>query len=231
MSKTYCIVVAAGSGSRFGASLPKQFCDLLGRPVVMETIDRLRAALPTDSELVLVISESMQNLWQELCERHSFDSPRIVYGGSSRYESVKNALTILPEDTSRTSVAMVHDAARPIVTRAVIDSLIHALADGAIGAVPAIDVTDSMRRIDSEGRWIAVDRADFRAIQTPQAFPLYILKESYARPYSPDLTDDASVVEAAGHTDIRIVAGDPRTLKITHPADIATVSFYLSENG
>lgn len=229
--KTYCIVVAAGSGSRFGGSLPKQFCDLLGRPVVMETIDRLRSALPTGSEIILVVSETMESLWHELCRKHSFDSPKIVFGGSSRHESVKNALSTLPETGSGSSVVMVHDAARPIVTKSVIDRLSNAISDGAHGAVPAIDVTDSIRRIESNGHWVSVDRSAYRAIQTPQAFPLYILKESYALPYSPAMTDDASVVEAAGYNDIRIVEGDPQTLKITHPADIATVTFYLSDNG
>lgn len=228
--KVYCIIVAAGTGSRFGSTMPKQFCDLKGRPVVMHTIDRLKQVLPGGSEIILVISRPMIELWEKLCEDHYFRSPAIAFGGETRWASVRNALSLLPNDAEG-SIVMVHDAARPLVGKKVIDNLIEAINNGADGAVPAIAVTDSLRRINDGGNTEAVDRSGFRAIQTPQAFRLATLKKAYSLPYSPLMTDDASVVEAAGMTDIRLVEGNPRTLKITHPADMATVAYYLTEDG
>lgn len=222
----YCIIVAAGSGSRFGGQLPKQFCDLAGRPVVMHTIDNVRMAIP-GCRILLVVSESMIPLWEEQCSMHSFESPKIVIGGRTRWESVRNALMNI--EAAPESTVLVHDAARPLFSPAVAGRLLASIDAGCDGVVPGVAVTDSMRAADpSTGHYHAVDRSKYRAIQTPQAFPLHIIKEAYSRPYEPTMTDDASVCEYAGFSDIRIVEGDHRTLKITHPADLATVAYYLS---
>lgn len=232
-NRIFCIIVAAGTGSRFGADLPKQFCDLNGLPVVMHTINRLRASLPSGSELLLVISDQMRSLWDELCRRHAFESPRLVSGGATRWQSVANALSVLPDDDATADrVVMVHDAARPFVTKEVVDRLAEAVTvGGGDGAVPAVAVTDSMRILGNDSTSSAVDRSRYRAVQTPQAFKLSTLKKAYLTSYSPAMTDDASVCEAAGMTAITMVEGDHRTLKITHPADMATVTYYMSEDG
>lgn len=227
----YCIIVAAGSGTRFGAPLPKQFCELEGLPVVMHTISRFRQFLP-DAKLRLVISEDFQERWAEMCRTHGFQSPDIVTGGSTRWQSVKNALDTIPEDWH--GAVMIHDGARPLLTKAVIDSSLEALSGGADGVVPCIPVVDSIRSVNSDGTSEITDRTKLRRVQTPQSFPSHIIIGAYAREYSPLMTDDASVCEMAGYNNIAIVDGDERTLKITHPADLATVAFYLkqcSDNG
>ena len=224
MSKDIAIIiVAAGNGSRFGSELPKQYCQLGGRPVVMHSIERFRLFLP-DARIVLVLSEDRIDFWKNLCREQGFISPQVVSGGKTRWESVKNALESLDQEVK---TVMVHDGARPLVSRDVLCRLIDCLDKGAEGALPVIPLTDSIRQLNPDGSSNAVDRSRYVAVQTPQAFPLHLLKESYRQPYCGTMTDDASVMEAAGHFDIRLVEGDEATLKITRPADILIAGLYL----
>lgn len=219
------IIVAAGSGSRFGAALPKQFCLLGGRPVLMETIDRTRSF--GRGKIVVVISDSMRDFWLDLCREHSFTSPDIVAGGATRYDSVKNAIAAYGADAD---IITVHDGARPLAGPEIMRRVVEAIESGAQGVVPAIPVTDSLRLLSPDGASEAVDRASFRAVQTPQAFSGTLLREAYSLPYRPEFTDDASVAEAAGAS-IAIVDGSPENIKITHPADIILADTYMKWNG
>lgn len=217
------IIVAAGSGSRFGSELPKQFCPLNGLPVVMHSINRFRTYLD-GARIILVLSPDRMYYWKELCAAHSFNSPEVTTGGRTRWESVKNALSLLDHRTKR---VMVHDAARPIVRHHVVESLMNTLDKGAEGVLPVLPMTDSLRRIEPDGSSNAVDRSRYVAVQTPQAFPKQLLVEAYGQPYCGTMTDDASVMEAAGHFDIRMVKGDEATLKITRPMDLAIAEIFL----
>lgn len=218
------IIVAAGSGSRFGSSLPKQYCLMGERPVVMETIDRMRRFGGKDAEIVLVISADMEELWNELCDRHGFVSPPTVHGGASRAESVRNALS--HPIALQADIITVHDAARPLLTQKLMDSVM-ALRSGSDGNIPAVNVTDSLRKVTESGS-AAVDRSEFRAVQTPQAFRGDLLRKAYQQPLSPTFTDDASVMEAAGFTGLDLVEGDPRNIKITNPGDIDIALLHLN---
>lgn len=219
------IIVAAGSGSRFGADRPKQFCLLEGRPVLMHTIERLRDALP-DSDIIVVINRDMESLWQELCAEYQFTSPTIVYGGNSRWQSVKNALTTIADTGNR--IVTVHDGARPIISSEMIHRIICGVED-VDGVIPVVPVTDSLRHVNTEGSSEAIDRSAFRAVQTPQAFRADRLIDAYSMPYSPSFTDDASVMEAAGYCNISLVDGDTRNIKITNPADLEIASILLHQ--
>ena len=228
---THIIIVAAGTGSRFGSAVPKQFCLLQGRPVVMHTIDALRRACPR-ALISLVISDSEQARWSELCDRFGFESPEIVFGGASRFESVRNALATSPAGTE---YIMVHDGARPLVSDSMIEKLFFTLEMcQADGALPALDVSDSLRKfevINDKMYSVAVNRALYRTVQTPQLFPAKVLQDSYHRADSTKTyTDDASVVEAAGYTNISLSPGSHTNIKITNPGDIELAEFYLSHN-
>lgn len=214
--------MAAGSGSRFGADRPKQFCDLGGRPVVMTTIERLRRC---GGDIVLVLSPDWTGPWSEMCSLHSFTSPRVVAGGATRWESVRRGLEAVSPDTE---IITVHDGARPVVEPDLVRRLVGAVTSGADGAIPVTPMTDSLRRVNSDGSSCAVDRAPLRAVQTPQVFPADRLRRAYTLPYRPDFTDDASVVEAAGFTRLALVEGSPRNIKITRPGDIEIASLYLA---
>ena len=218
----YNIIVAAGSGSRFGAALPKQYCLMNGRPVLMFTIENMRVALP-DSHIVLVLNKDFVDYWAELCEQYSFVSPRVVVGGDSRWQSVKNAVDTIPREAE---VITVHDGARPIVDRMMVERLIAAL-DGAPGAIPVVSVTDSLRRVNEQGS-APVDRSQYKAVQTPQAFHADKLVAAYSLPFNPTFTDDASVMAALGN-DVALVEGDTYNIKITNPLDIEIAQIYLRQ--
>lgn len=228
MQPTAChIIVAAGSGSRFGAPLPKQFCNLAdGRPVLMTTVERLRRADP-GADMIVVLSEDMKEMWLDMCRACGFDSPRIATGGATRWHSVRSALTMV--DTASIDVITVHDGARPVVSHEIVNDVLAAVRAGADGAIPAVAVTDSLRAVSQDGRSShAVDRTVFRAVQTPQAFRAASLFEAYRLDWRPEFTDDASVMEAAGFTDIVLTKGSPLNIKITHPGDLEIADLYLT---
>ncbi len=237
----YMIVVAAGSGSRYGGTLPKQFCDLNGRPLLMTTLERLKACSP-DCELIVVLSSEMMPLWEEMSREAGFEIVHtVVEGGATRALSVRNAVDLIRSLPGEKRYIGVHDAARPVVTAALIDSLFEGLADGkADGAIPATPLTDSIRLLHHDGHSEAADRSHFRAVQTPQIFPADRLMDAYARmlpsggnngcnpsTQGGNFTDDASVMEAAGYSNLRLTPGDSRNVKVTNPGDMAIASLFL----
>lgn len=218
MAPTHVIIVAAGTGSRFGSELPKQFVDLCGKPVLAHSMEAFRQATP-DAEITVVLSEAMLPMWSELCQRHEIPRHRTAVGGATRWESVRNALATLTEAPAN-SIVLIHDGARPLVGTDVIRRAA-ACARNTDGAIPAIPVTDTLRQLDDNDVQSApVDRSRFRAVQTPQAFMLWRLREAYALPYRPEFTDDASVLAAAGFDNIVLTKGSPENIKITTPVDL-----------
>lgn len=229
MFPIYIIVVAAGTGSRFGATMPKQYCMMGGRPVLMHTIDALRQAAP-DAGMLLVISPEEEERWATLCNEFSFNSPQIAFGGATRWESVKNGLNAIPANVPAGAVVLIHDGARPLVDAATVKRVAGA-AINTDGAIPAIPVSDSLRKLTDNGvRSEAVDRADYRAVQTPQGFALWRLREAYSLPYEQGFTDDASVMAAAGFSNIVLVEGSPDNIKITNPRDIVIAEALLKSS-
>ena len=220
----YFVIVAGGSGSRFGSDLPKQYCLLNGRPVLCHTIERAHKALPT-AEIITVISESMREFWLELSAEHHCEPTKLVAGGASRWESVRNALASIDDDDPH-AIVLVHDAARPLLDRITAEA-ITAAVEPETSVVPVMPVTDSLRYINNEGVSIAVDRTKFRAVATPQAFRLADLKKAYRLPYDPSFTDDASVMAAAGMPETTLVEVTPALSKITSPGDIARLESLL----
>lgn len=221
------IIVAAGTGSRFGGDMPKQFLRLGDRPVLMHTIDAFRVALP-ECDIVVVLSPAMRGVWDELCKEHNFVSPRITDGGATRWESVKKAVDSLADAQASTTV-LIHDGARPLVPAEVIKKTV-AYARNTDGALPVVDVTDSLRRLEPDGvRSEAVDRSEYRSVQTPQTFSLWRLREAYSLPYQSDFTDDASVMAAAGFGNMVMVEGSRENLKITTPLDLKIAELILAD--
>lgn len=220
--RNHHIVVAAGAGHRFGGPVPKQFCLLWGRPVLMTTLERLHAAAP-DAEITVVLSAEMMDEWRRMCAEHSFElAHSTVAGGATRAESVRAALRrIADSDSGSLGWISIHDAARPMVTPEMFSRLTEALADDVDGVIPAIPVTDSLRLVAPDGTSAAVDRSAYRAVQTPQLFhgPRRLAADRLE--LRPDFTDDASVMEAAGYGRLVLAEGDPRNIKITHSSDLA----------
>ena len=226
--KTIAIIVAGGSGTRFGAQMPKQFLELGGKPILMRTILAFEEALMGgDCEIIVTLPADQMALWRELCDKYAFAVPhRVVAGGETRWHSVKNALDSI-DDPAGVDVIAVHDGVRPLATADLIGRVMEAARrDGA--AIPVVMLNDSVRQVDGETSH-ALDRSSLRAVQTPQAFDARLLLEAYSQPFQPTFTDDASVVERAGHS-VTLVEGDPRNLKITRPMDLALAEYLLKQD-
>ena len=211
--KNTIIIVAGGKGLRMGGDLPKQFIPLQGKPVLMHTLE---AFYKWDSTagLLLVIPEEHESYWKMLCKELNFKIPhRVVYGGETRFHSVRNGLREAEED----QLIAVHDGVRPFVSGDVISSCF-AMAEIYGAAVPVVPMIESVREVSgSESR--TFDRNRLCIVQTPQVFQADILRRAYEQPFDERFTDDASLVEALGHK-IRLVDGNRENIKITTPIDL-----------
>lgn len=221
--KNITIIVAGGSGTRFGASLPKQFLLLAGKPVLMRTLE---AFALQSSEIIVVLPEAHQALWQHLCDEHRCCvAHRVVGGGDTRWQSVKNALDTLVVEPG--DVIAVQDGVRPLLSQHLVERAF-AVARECGSAVPAVPVTDSIRQVESDGTSHIVPRAVLRAVQTPQVFDAVKLKSAYELPFQSFYTDDASVYEQAGNR-VTLIDGETTNIKITHPSDLVLAQNLLND--
>lgn len=204
----WTIIVAAGSGQRFGGL--KQFSELGGRRMVDWAVD---TAAGVGSGVVVVVPADQAN-------DPAFPVPRgataVVAGGATRSESVRCGLAAVPGDVE---FVCVHDAARPFATATLFEAVVRAAgANGVDAAIPGIAVADTVKVVDGRGRVVSTpDRGALRAVQTPQAFRATALRAAHAS--APEATDDAAVVEANGGY-VVVVEGDADNRKITSPDDL-----------
>ncbi|MBC3540877.1 2-C-methyl-D-erythritol 4-phosphate cytidylyltransferase [Rufibacter sp. H-1] len=220
--KKYAIIVAGGSGSRMQAARPKQFLLIAGEPVLLHTLRRFHAFSP-EMPLVVVLPETEIAAWQDLCRQHQCTIPhRVVTGGSSRFQSVKNGLAAL--EAEEDGVVAVHDGVRPFIDNVLLTAAYSTAAQRGT-AVVAVSLKESIRRVRG-GSSKAVDRSAYRLVQTPQCFRLPLLRRAYAQPESSLFTDDASVVERFGHK-IELVEGSYRNIKLTTPEDLVLAEAFL----
>lgn len=214
--KAYAIIVAGGKGLRMGGDVPKQFLPINGKPILMHTIEAFRKALD-GIEIILVLPADQHEYWQKLCQDYNFCSPELIAkGGETRFHSVKNGLALLPDDED--AVVGIHDGVRPFVSKETIQRC-YAAAAGGRAVVPVVPVVETIRQILPDGKSITRPRDEYRLVQTPQTFPLVMLKKAYEQSYSETFTDDASVVEAMGE-EILMVEGNRENIKITTPSDL-----------
>ncbi len=211
--KNDLIIVAGGSGTRMGASIPKQFLELDGLPIIMHTIKRFER-YDANFSIIIALPKNEFERWYQLAEIHNFTKKcKIVVGGETRFNTVKNALEQIDND----SYTFVHDAVRPLVSQKTIHRCFEtALKYGT--SIPIVDVLESIRYVD-ENKHYPVARDKFKIVQTPQVFRSEILKKSYQQNFKSEYTDDASVVESSGYQ-IHIVEGNRENIKITTPFDL-----------
>ncbi len=209
--KFAAVIVAAGTGSRAGGA-PKQWRLLKGRAIARWSVDTFKAM--GAEPVVVVVGEGQR----DEAERWLGDAGVVlVAGGATRTASVRSGLAAV----GTVEAVLIHDAARPLVTQAHVETLLAALED-ADGALPALPVADTLKR-ETQAGVATVDREGLWRAQTPQAFRLPPLRDAYARwPDEAPATDDAAVLEAAGGR-VSLVPGDPLLMKITHPEDFAMV--------
>lgn len=225
--KKYAIIVAGGSGTRMEQSIPKQFLELKGKPILMHTIEAF-ANSGDHPEILLVLSKAAQGYWKGLLEKHALMAahPVLIEGGASRFHSVKNALEHIVQRADEGEVLIaVHDGVRPLVsTKLINDTYRSAMELGAV--VATMPSKDSLREVLADASSRAVDRARFFCVQTPQTFRGSILLKAYEQAGDPNFTDDASVVESFGYR-VHMVRGDTQNIKITFPEDLAIAEAIL----
>jgi len=209
----YAVIVAGGSGKRMGAEIPKQFLELAGRPVLMHTIERFKS-FNDAIEIITVLPENQFRHWIELQKKYSFTVPHtLVKGGSARFFSVRNGLKFV----NVPGLVAIHDGVRPFVS---IDTIKRCFdtAEKLGNAIPSVCPADSLRILTDQGS-MPVNRLHVKQIQTPQVFNAELIKKAYLQEYSPDFTDDATVLEKTGEK-INLIEGNRENIKITNPEDL-----------
>lgn len=217
------IIVAAGSGSRLSSETPKQFLQISGKPIIFHTLERFENCGAVD-EIVLVLAPGELDRFGSLNGRNEFSKVvRIVEGGSTRAESVRNGLVAV---SPQTSIVAVHDGARPLVTEEEISITIKKAEEvGAACLVAA--VVDSTKEVSNGVIVRTLDRSRLRRALTPQAFKYDILVKAFdAADLTEAVTDECFLVEKLG-VPIALVEGSSRNIKITHPDDLALAEVFL----
>ena len=216
------VLAAAGSGERLGAERPKAFVRLGARPLLAESLERLEG-----SDWIEAIVIAAPSGWEEpailLAEELGCGKVNAcVTGGATRAESVRLALAEVPAEAV---AIVVHDAARPLVQDEVVERVLAPLREGWDGALPALPLADTIKRVRGDEVVETLDRSELRAVQTPQAFVAAVLRDAYSAGTT-DASDCASLVEARGGR-VKIVPGDPRLIKVTDAVDLERVAALL----
>ncbi|HEY4274677.1 MAG TPA: bifunctional 2-C-methyl-D-erythritol 4-phosphate cytidylyltransferase/2-C-methyl-D-erythritol 2,4-cyclodiphosphate synthase [Rhizomicrobium sp.] len=209
MSRIAILIVAAGKGERTGRAGPKQYEPLLGRSMLRRTMDAF-AGWPVR----VVIGPGQEALYAQAAGPNA---PAPVAGGARRQDSVRLGLEALAADAP--DYVLIHDAARPLVSRTVIERVIAALENGAAGALPMLAVADTLRR-QQDGQWITVPREGLQRAQTPQGFRFAHILEAHRAHAQADATDDVAIAGLAGLA-VEAVTGEEDNLKVTTEKDFA----------
>ncbi|MBN2636140.1 MAG: 2-C-methyl-D-erythritol 4-phosphate cytidylyltransferase [Prolixibacteraceae bacterium] len=219
--KKFALIVAGGIGNRMKSEVPKQFIGLLGRPILMHTME---AFYNYDSKIniILVLPLGWLSFWNELCLKHQFKlKHQLVTGGEVRFRSVKNGLNSISDN----GIVFIHDGVRPLVSTQTISNC-YELALNNGNALPVVPVSESVREVNEKNSK-AVDRSKYFLVQTPQTFQVSIIKNAYQIATSETFTDDASVLEVSGKT-IFITEGNRENIKVTYPEDLLFAEAILS---
>lgn len=231
--KVYAIIPAAGLGTRMAAgraaSPSKQFTQLAGQPILIHTLRRMAECPQVDRIFVALRKNEIAGFQKRLNEEVFAGRIELVPGGDNRQQSVANALAKLKAE--KDDIVMVHDGVRPFVTRQIVEDVIAAAQKhaAAIAGLPAVDTIKQVDRT-ADGAIITstIPRERVVMAQTPQGFRFHILKKAFDDAHADNFTgtDEASLVERAGHT-VAVVMGSPRNIKITTPADMELAEFYV----
>ncbi len=206
-----------------GGDLPKQFILINGMPIMGHTLRRF-AAFDPGMELIVVLPEAWISFWTEERLKYSLPEHKIVAGGEERFHSVLNGINAV---SNSTNLIAVHDAVRPCVGLETIERCF-AKANEKGAAIPVLKLVNSLRKVDVNGS-VSVDRSSYRSVQTPQVFQADMLRKSYQQGFSSDFTDDASVVEKAGHV-VHLVEGNTENIKATNQQDLVLLNHFLSQS-
>lgn len=226
--KKFVVIMAAGSGTRMGAQMPKQFLELDGKAILQRTIEVFTEACPGIS-VITVLPQDHIAYWREYCLDRNFICPQIlVHGGITRFHSVRNALEKVPEG----SLVAVHDGVRPLVSPGLVREMF-SKAENVPALIPVVPCVDTMKVLEmKDGELVTIpgavaDRSVLFGAQTPQIFHSEVLKEAYSMAYDTSFTDDASVLEKYGKS-LSYHIGERLNIKITTQDDLLLARAVLS---
>ena len=212
MSDKTIIITAGGIGKRMGGNLPKQFLNIAGKPILFHTINCFYN-FDNNAQILVTLPDNWKFYWNELCEKHGFTIPHIVVsGGEERYHSIQLALV---QATGK--YIAVHDGVRPLVSLDTIIRSFDSASEFGTG-IPVLPIKDSLRDVTNSTS-VAVNRTNYRIVQTPQVFERELLLNAYSRPFHSGITDDASLVEESG-VSVHLVEGNEENIKITTQLDL-----------
>jgi len=228
-TRCWAVLAAAGSGSRFGASFPKQYATLGGHTILERSLRVLCDTPGVDGVLLVVSAED--EVWPEL-ELTRDPRVRVVTGGRERADSVFNALQALEGGAAEQDWVLVHDAARPCVTPEEISGLLALLADDPVGGLWALPMVDTVKQVEDNRVLGTVPRTSLWRAQTPQIFRFGLLHRAMSRHLASgvEVTDESSALEQMGYQP-RVVEGLATNLKITRKEDLALAACYLEQRG
>lgn len=226
--KKFVVIMAAGSGTRMGAQMPKQFLELDGKAILQRTIEVFTEACPGIS-VITVLPQDHIAYWREYCLDRNFICPQIlVHGGITRFHSVRNALDRVPEG----ALVAVHDGVRPLLSPQMVREMFRK-AESVPALIPVVPCVDTMKVLEiKDGELSSIpgavaDRSVLYGAQTPQIFHSEIIKEAYSMAYDTSFTDDASVLEKYGKS-LSFHIGERLNIKITTQDDLLLARAVLS---
>jgi 2-C-methyl-D-erythritol 4-phosphate cytidylyltransferase len=221
---TVAIVPAGGSGARFGATLPKQYLEIAGKTVLEYSLGAL-CTVGEIQRVFLVVQHDDTHAAAIVASSALCNIEILRCAGATRAQTVVYALDTIRSHVTRDARVLVHDAARPCVSRDAIERLLAQTCGESAGGLLALPVADTIKRADSSGEYLeTVSREGLWRAQTPQLFPFETLH--HALTASPDVTDEAQAIEALGLRP-KLVRGDARNIKVTYPEDLALAAFFL----
>jgi 2-C-methyl-D-erythritol 4-phosphate cytidylyltransferase/2-C-methyl-D-erythritol 2,4-cyclodiphosphate synthase len=218
LARIAVLIVAAGKGERAGTELPKQYERLAGKPMLRRTVEAF-SCYPVQ----VVIAVGQEDLAARALDGLALPAP--VTGGATRQQSVRLGLEALAKDAP--DFVLIHDAARPLISRKVIGDVIGALEAGADGALPMVAASDTLRRRDAGSRWILVDRENLYRAQTPQGFVYDKILKAHRDHAAEEVTDDVALAELAG-LKVEMVEGEEKNIKVTRKEDFALAERMMS---
>ncbi len=220
------LIPAAGMGRRMGASVNKQYLNLLGRPVLAHTLSIFQSHPLVSSIILISPKDEIAYCRSEILERYGFDKVRdLVAGGDQRQDSVRNGL--LAANASDEDSVLIHDGARPLLASRHVDALLHQTRQSG-ACVLAVPAKDTIIEVDDAQITATPDRRRLWQVQTPQAFRADLILKAHLRAASEGFqgTDDASLVRRLGHP-VAVLEGSYRNIKITTPEDLALARAFL----
>lgn len=227
MPNFYALVPAAGSGSRMGSAIPKQYLPIFGKPLIYHTLSAL-CDYPGIARTYVVLAQGDKH-WEHLKDQHFSNNMEAAFcGGATRSESVLNGLKAMAGQVKDDDWVLVHDAARPCISHQHLDRLVREAGQDAVGGLLAVPVADTLKRSDESGRVEHTEpREGLWQAQTPQMFRYRLLLDALSQVGDRAPTDEAQAMEWAGHHPL-LVLGDSRNIKVTYAEDLEVAKMVLT---